>query len=236
MKRQPASDVSAHIATTGDGLDNSPKPKRKKRSLTESTKKPKKPSIESSSWVKVNPSPITEKKPSKKSLNMTNRNGNEISKPGTPRQKKKKSGPSNRSKNLVDISSMFGEKFPKHNPDKTPTNPGFLSKKDYLLRETSATFYLKKFKQTDNTFASEDIFENGESDEDLDDAEVTEALMKEENISKLSDITKDLTSLEIDDVDLAEFDINNILISGEDDIGMAEMCDVDALLDEMNIV
>lgn len=243
FKRQPES--SPTILTDNKAEIPSPKARKKKnRSATDSKRSSRKHPTEIS-WLKGNPTSTTPKtetcSPTSPKISMTSRKTSPTTKkkqivPTSSKPKKLKS--SNPTKNLVDISSMFGEKFQDIKPNRntrSPTNEFLsISKRDYLLRQSSATFYLKKFKKVndddDDDFDHDDLYDE-ESDDDGDD-EVTEALMKEENITKLSDITKDLSSLDIDDVDLAEFDLNNTLISDE----TGEICDVDAILTEMNIV
>ena len=130
--------------------------------------------------------------------------------------------PKERNKNLVDLSAMFGQKFCIPN-EEGPTRAKFL--KSNKFQRSSATFYLNKLN------AGQEQFEllSDESDNSEEDFVIPEEIMREENIAKLSDIHGlDLESLGIDDVDLAEFDLNDDFLDEATETGV----DVDELLDE----
>lgn len=184
------------------------KKKRPVRTLSESQPSGKKKKTPSGSWTKVIPKSEPNSNGCDFGIGRTSSGNDSLIK-------------GQRQKNLLDLNSMFGDNF--YFPAAAP-GPTRTTERIQRMQRSSATFYLKKFNSQESALEIEE--ESDEEDEET--LAVPAAIMEEENITKLSDIAKlDFESLGIDDVDLADFELNDDLM---DDL--TDMCDVDELLNE----
>merc|ERR1712110_1394137 len=125
---------------------------------------------------------------------------------GSPELSRRSKGPT------IDVSAMFAS--PKRcgsaEPLESPQRVAPASRRDLMTKRKSLFFYQRKLKAERPSEESQQILEISDDSEEEEanemEDELTEQIMAEENVKKLSDVANlDLDSLGIEDIDLEDF-------------------------------